>query len=157
MPCREAVYAHGDDILRINRQRTGKGLSVQCLRIIPRIRQVDLFLRSHPEAVGVVSESHPELVFFMLNGGVPLRWNKKSAEGRDERTRIILGTGILTHEELDGMLSHRLVLPRPRPGVDDVLDALVLAVAAQRRSGCMRSLPDEPVCDEMGLPMQMVY
>ena len=44
-------------------QEIGKSLAKQTMAIIPKIREVDEFLESHPEYKNRLCESHPELGF----------------------------------------------------------------------------------------------
>ena len=158
VPCRDAVYASSrEERQRLNRERTGKSLSVQCLAIVPRIREVDCLLRANSRARQVFFESHPELVFCMLNGGHSMKRNKRSPEGQEERMRVLLSTGAVPRDGLDCVLRQRDCLPAPRPGHDDILDALALAVAARVRKDSMMRIPRNPPLDDAGLPMQMVY
>ncbi len=83
--------------------------------------------------------------------------NKKSLEGRDERIEVLLGAGAISRDELNQIVRQRDYLLSPRPGHDDILDALALAVTAQVRNGLMVRIPRNPSLDGAGLPMQMVY
>ncbi len=158
VPCRDAVYATSrEERQRLNRERSGKAISVQCLAIVPRIRELDCFLRGYSRAREVFCESHPELVFYMLNGGRPMKRNKRSTEGQEERIRVLLDAGAISRDELDRIVRQRDCLSSPRPGHDDILDALALVVAAHVRKGLMMRIPSNPPLDDVGLPMQIVY
>ena len=57
-------------------------MSVQAWAIVPKIVEVDGFLRADPARAAVVREVHPEGSFFFLNGGRPMSWPKRKAEGQ---------------------------------------------------------------------------
>ena len=61
----------------MSRRLTGKGLSRQAFAIAPKIKEVDDFLQSCPTAEVTVREAHPEICFWALNGGCPMRYQKK--------------------------------------------------------------------------------
>ena len=149
-----------------NREATGYGLSIQAWHLVPKIRAVDAYLRRRPELVGVdgpagdrtrdpdaavVRESHPELCFAGLNGGVPVSASKSEAAGRE--TRLDLLADVLPESRI---LYENVIEETYRKHVarDDVLDALVLAGVADRP---LESLPAEPPLDAAGLPMEIVH
>ena len=71
IPCRDAVYADGEDAQKQENIRTlGKSLAKQSIAIIPKIRELDTFLNNHPEYKNKILESHPEVDFARLNGTV---------------------------------------------------------------------------------------
>src|SRR2546427_484467 len=57
--------------------------------IVPKILEVDRLLRGHPARREIVREAHPELCFFFLNGGRPMREPKKTAGGQGERVALL--------------------------------------------------------------------
>ena len=112
---------------------------------------MDDFLRGRPEWVGRVREAHPELAFLALNGGRPMTHAKKTAEGWAER-RAILRTHLPAADAVVDKAQSRFrrkVLAR-----DDILDALVLAVAAREP---LAAVPVEPETDASGLAMEIAY
>jgi predicted RNase H-like nuclease len=115
---------------------------------------MDRLLRRNPAAVGKVRESHPEVCFYALAGGTPMRYNKKRAEGFGERLRVLEPykprVFQWVKEAMDGFL-------RKEVARDDIMDALVLAVTAALSGGRLDLLPLTPPTDEMGLPMEIVY
>lgn len=153
MPCRTAVYAPREDASRVNRMRTGQGLSCQTLNIIAKIRAADSLLRGRPELRGRVRESHPEVCFQMLNGGASLRWNKKAGDGLRERMCILRRHCPSADRVYETALAR---YRRSELARDDILDALVLAVTAAW-PGRLRTLPATPERDSAGLPMEIVY
>ncbi|WP_158055802.1 DUF429 domain-containing protein [Halorussus halophilus] len=162
-PIRDAVY---EDRLPAAKERqtdaTDYSISNQTWAIVPRIREVDTFLRESDDARGVVRESHPEVCFHHLNGGELLR-PKSDDDGLQER-RELLDDALGTDCE-----SVATTLTEPgyarRAAEDDVLDAIVLALTAKRvANGEFGTLPDHPPTDrtelsaeDEGLPMEIVY
>jgi predicted RNase H-like nuclease len=154
-PCRRALAAADHaEASRINRQVTGRGLSIQAWNLAPRIREVDALLEARPELVGVVVEAHPEVVFHRLAGfdeprSEPLPPKRTPPGRRVRRTlleRALPGSGDL----LD-----RVRVPRRVAGADDWIDALVLAALLHRAQGDVELLPDPPDRDARGLPMAL--
>jgi predicted RNase H-like nuclease len=119
-----------------------RALSRQLFNIMPRIREVDAALRADPAAAARVFESHPELAFCRLNGGVPPP-PKKTAEGVAARRLLLVGAGLAAADR-----------PPRGAGIDDVLDALACATVARRlHHGEAQSFPDRPPRDAHGLPI----
>lgn len=101
-----------------NRAALGLGLSKQTWYLVPKIRDVDEWLSTSP---GVpVIESHPELCFAAMNGGV-LADSKKTAVGEEHRSARLTGHGLSL-----------AVDTRRGVGTDDVLDAAATAWTARR-------------------------
>lgn len=153
-PCRPAVYEDTyEAALQVNRELTGKGLSVQSYYISRKIREVDVFLAEEPAARAKIRETHPE-VCFRAFAGVPMKYHKNTKAGFSERTRVISapfpGAGRLIRETLR-RYARRDVSP------DDLLDALAAALTAARGTDGLLSIPPEPEPDARGLPMEIVY
>jgi predicted RNase H-like nuclease len=126
----------------------GKGLSVQMFNILPKIEQLDDFVRGAPLPM---YETHPELVFARLNGGVPLV-GKKTPAGFEARLALLQRQGLCGVESW---------LPRLRgsgAGRDDLLDAYACALAAfDAANGIFRRVTETPQVDRRGLAMQIHY
>ncbi|HEX9258159.1 MAG TPA: DUF429 domain-containing protein [Acidimicrobiales bacterium] len=122
------------------RALTGSGVSQQTYALRAKVLEVDEWLARRGETAPPVFEVHPEVSFVTL-AGAPLE-SKKTWAGFDQRRRVLAGAGIV----LEGGLG----LSGQRVGVDDLLDAAVVAWTAQRiRAGtalCMPSVP-EPMPD----------
>lgn len=125
-PCAEALKAADHATAnRVHRAVTGQGLSLQAWHLGPKIREVATALQAAtlpPELT--VAEAHPELAFAALNGGAPLAPSKHTREGRALR-EALLAPCVPNGRNL---LGARL----PGTQADDRLDALALAIAAQR-------------------------
>jgi predicted RNase H-like nuclease len=150
VPVRAAVYS-GEyrEALRINREATGKGFSLQAFHITSKIAEVDRMMRERPALQGRIRESHPELCLAALNGGRPMTWSKKRPEGRQERLAVLARHLPVSAEILEG----RVAGAAP----DDLLDALVLAVSVRvgLRTGFCTTAPVQR--DVYGLAMEIVY
>lgn len=142
------------EALRINRAHAGTGLSKQAWNIVPKIREADRLLQSRPALQGRLRESHPELAFASLNHGQPMQYNKRTAEGRRERLRVLRRYLPTVRSFVNQVLGETL---RRDVQADDVLDALVLAILAREGRGRLATLPLLPPRDAKGLPMEMVY
>ncbi|MDL2232405.1 DUF429 domain-containing protein [Ruminococcaceae bacterium OttesenSCG-928-L11] len=154
-PCRQAVYASGYSAAIAENQKV-LNLKITPLSnaIIPKIKEIDTFLRDNPNWKNRLVESHPEYCFALLNGGTPISQNKQTPEGVN--TRLIL----LSKYYAD---SYRVIerfqklVPKMAKTPDDVLDALALAIigAIGLRFG-FTTLPEKPSKDSAGLYMQIV-
>lgn len=124
----------------------GKGISVQSFGILPKIKEVDLFLRKRPDLRDVVREVHPEVCFHEM-AQVPMKFSKKKPGGKAERTHALR----VHFPEIDAFVAP----PRTeRLPLDDVLDATAACWTAQRLAagnGC--SLIEPVLPDATGLKM----
>ena len=173
-PCRAAVERDTYDAAkRANRDARGDSLSTQAWGLIPRIREVDRFLRDTDGARESILESHPEVCFAAFAGGdLP---SKHDDDGLDARNELLEATDesaagvyddfVETHIESQPSWARRI----GSSNRDDLLDAMVLALTAKLGSdGFERTLDhaggdgddgdDASVPrDGEGLPMQIVY
>ncbi|QJB56083.1 DUF429 domain-containing protein [Pseudodesulfovibrio sp. zrk46] len=137
----------------INRQLTGKKISKQYWYLVPKIQDVDSLLQDEPGAVKVLRESHPELCFWLASGGT-IQHSKKTGPGLEERLTV-LRKYLNNTGEIYGLVLRKYL--RKEVARDDVVDAMVLAVAARLGEGEIHSLPNPPEQDETGLPMAIWY
>lgn len=174
-PCRKAVEASDYETARDHNEAIlGRGLGSQSWSLVPRIREVDVFLRNTSDAREIVRESHPEVCFAALADGLEER--KATGAGLRTRREILadldddrLATAFddkkaeVDPDEGDdreyAAWKHRITKTR----LDDVLDALVLAHTASLDE--TESLPtatdhlqnrDDPPTDGCELPMEIV-
>lgn len=151
-PLRPAIRATSyEEASRLNRESCGRGLSKQSWAITGKIREVDEVLQSDPPARGLVREVHPEVLFWGLTGA-PMSANKRTPEGQEERLSALEPHFPPAREVVGnarGMFRPDVIAP------DDVIDAMAAAVVA--RLGRLRTLPEQPKRDSVGLPMEMVY
>jgi predicted RNase H-like nuclease len=149
-PSRDMLEATGYEEVR------RRGMSRQAFGIMPKIREVDRVMT--PALQRTVYEAHPELAFLSLTGH-PLRYNKKTAAGHEERLRALARLPGLGTRYLKSVVARTLRdYKRIRIAPDDVLDACVLAWTAR----CIleargKRLPDAPSIDTRGLRMEIWY
>ena len=129
----------------------GKKMSRQAWGIVPKIREVDGFLRGNPVFQPTVHEAHPEVSFYCLAGGRPMEHSKRTLAGRLERRSLL--ANVFGNVVDEALLQRRSLQSQE----DDVLDAFALLWSARRiaASVCM-SLPASPTADPCGLPMQIL-
>src|SRR5262249_25547910 len=80
VPSRAAIYAadYGEGCLvAAATSDPPRKVSKQLFNIAPKIREIDEALRTEPAAPARVYEVHPEVAFWRLNNGQPLREPKK--------------------------------------------------------------------------------
>lgn len=139
------------DASRIRHRVEGKGVSIQTWAIVPKIVEVDRFLRADAERRGIVHEVHPEVSFFFLNGERPMSVAKRKADGQAERLSVLRKWG---GEAIVNALGRREEL---NCKADDIVDALVALWTAERIAcGAAISIPAKPPLDAYGLLMEMM-
>jgi predicted RNase H-like nuclease len=152
-PARAALDAEDyADACALNHGATGRGISRQCWNIVPKIREVDRYLRratGHPP----IREMHPEVAFWALNGSRPLLTSKKSRAGLEERLAVLARH---CPETRDCFSDCEAAYRRKDVARDDIVDALAGAVTAGLRPG-LATFPERPALDGTGLPMEIVY
>ena len=153
-PPRIAAFAASyPEANRLCREIAGFGLSKQTWNILPKVREIDQFLESTPEARGHLRECHPEICFAKL-AGVPIADNKKTERGAALRLESLADLLPGVREDLDEA-SRRIYFKQATR--DDMMDALVAAVVAASPESALRTLPSHPTQDARGLAMEMVY
>jgi len=153
-PSRPALRAPKyQNACKLNKQEIGKRLSKQCFQIMKKIREVDGLLQTEAVARRRIFEVHPEVCFWALNGGKPMKHNKKKRAGFRERLALLKRVLPTVREVIADALFEKRRL-KASVGKDDILDAIVAAVTALMP---VAKLPEKPTRDAFGLPMQMVY
>lgn len=124
-----------------NREATGgSGLSIQAFHLVPKIVEVEVFLRTAP-GFDVV-EAHPEVSFAAIDPASVV-FSKRTPEGMGIRRQALQGAGLEPPPYERGRGYAR----------DDLLDACVLAwTAARVAGGVADTLPDPPEVFSDGLP-----
>jgi len=136
---------------RIRYRVEGKRVSIQTWAIVPKIVEVDRFLRADTMRREIVREVHPEVSFFFLNGERPMSTAKRKADGQAERLSLL-------RRWFGEAIGHALA-ERERLGckADDIVDALVALWSAERIDcGAALSIPVRPPLDAYGLRMEMM-
>ena len=141
----------------VERQISGKGLSPLSFAIAPKIAEVDsVLLSSDRKAKPEVREVHPELCFWALNGGQPMKSKKKGKEGEEERLNVL--RKILPPANVDDVyIDACSKFCGKNVAKDDILDALAAAVTAWKGYGHLQTVPTNPPKDRKWLSMEMVY
>jgi predicted RNase H-like nuclease len=122
-----------------------KGISLQLWCIRDKLREVNE--RMTPERQMHLLETHPELVFWRLNGRVRLK-NKKTKSGRKQRITLLGQHGF---GRIETWLDQRR---GTGIGADDLIDACACALAA--RESIQRIPNDEPPM-EQGIRMEIWF
>ncbi|TVQ12894.1 MAG: DUF429 domain-containing protein [Balneolaceae bacterium] len=154
-PVRGAVYAANyRQACDLNLQSAGRKISIQAWNITNRIRQVDQLLRADASLATRVIECHPEWQFIQFSGAaMPPKKTTLGIEARIEQLETIFPGAPVHFSELMATLKRKEVQP------DDILDAMVLMVAARLSAlgAAVRSFPEQLVHDPFGLPMNIRY
>ena len=141
--------------LAVERHYAGKGISRQAFAISPKIAEVDAVLRYRDAGMTpTVREVHPELCFWAMNNRQPMWFSKKRSAGVNERLDVLEKVELRSREIYEGAGS---VFRRKEVGKDDIVDALVAALVARDRPDRLQTVPEFPVRDAKGLPMEMVF
>ncbi len=133
---------------------TEKKLTLQAWNITPKIKTVDQFLTDQPELQEVVFESHPELIFRNLNGGMIFQ-KKNTKKGLRHRLSLVSD-----REEIakDFFRDIKEEFRRNEVEEDDIVDSMALALAAkQSKEKGLKTLPDNPEQDSRGLIKAIHY
>lgn len=155
VPCRESLEGlNYEDAKSINHNVLGCGISKQTWFIMPKIKEVNSLLIENKSLQPAIKESHPEISFKYLNLGIPLVHSKKTEKGISERLEILR-----KYKPNSSTMFHKALLTYKRKEVakDDILDALCLAITAERSVNFGRSIPHNPKTDEFGIKMSINY
>ena len=155
-PCREALKMkkyHEANI--INKEITGKGISIQSWNLNKKINEVDEFLINNKNSIEIVHESHPELCFFKSNQSVPLTSNKKTKDGILERIKILKKE----IPEINDIISNTIKNNKPnRIKIDDILDSIILAICSKNwKKNGSRIIHQLTNKDEKDIPISIYY
>jgi predicted RNase H-like nuclease len=155
VPSRAAVYANSYvTACELNQRSLGKKLSKQTWNICAKIRQVDELLHNNRFLCNKLRESHPEVCFWALNNKNAMRFSKKSKAGREERMQVLIRYLPAAHDILEfAANSYR----RNQVAVDDIIDAMALALTTKVGHKKLNSFPLGQRLDMRDLPMEIVY
>jgi Uncharacterized conserved protein len=155
VPCRQTVYLKDyKDANYKNKEILEKGLTIQSYGICEKIKEVDEFLNNNPKWKNKLKEGHPEICFSKLNDGKPVLEKKLTKEGQERRLEILRKY----YKKSDLVINKYLEEVSSRKKIDDVIDALVLAITGVLglKNG-FETIPEEPSMDQRGIKMQMIY
>lgn len=134
---------------------TGKKISIQAWNITPNIRTVDSLLTNNKEFEEKVYESHPELLFQILNGGSSILQKKATKKGLRHRLGLLKNQSKFADDFFRDIKEE---YRRNQVDEDDIVDAMVLALFAKRSlENEMKTLPENPPEDSEGLAMAIHY
>lgn len=135
----------------LSRELSGKGISKQAFYLFPKIRELDDWLLS-ADRKGHWTECHPEVAFASLNSGVPLEASKKTESGRMLRQSLMCELGTINSPIDAALHTYR----RKDVLADDLIDALVCLLTAERLPSERAHIPLEAPADARGLTMEIV-
>jgi predicted RNase H-like nuclease len=155
-PTREATHESSYELAcNTNYKILGKKLSLQAWNISPKIKQVDmLLLNDNKEACHIIRESHPEICFWVLSGGIPMIHNKKTEQGLQERLDVLKKIDPRSEDIYNESLK---AFKRKDVAKDDIVDAIAVALIASSPPKMLCTIPENPEKDSKGLPMEIVY
>ena len=159
VPSREAATLAAQDesykvVAEQNEADIGKGLTQQSYQLASAAGDVDAILQEQEEARETVIESHPEVCFRGLLGQ-QLQHKKASAPGLGERLQA-LKTRLENPGSVVEGITEDLIGEADSVSVDDVVDALALAVVAQSDDE-LQYLPADWENDSAEISMRMAY
>lgn len=155
VPCRESLAEDTFEMAnRTNRKILGRGISRQTWFIMPKIKEVDDLLVENQTARQNIKESHPEISFQFLNGGSPLKYSKKTAEGALERLKILMQYNKQSSQMYQRALGE---FKRKEVAKDDILDAMCLAITAELSEKYGKKVPPQHMVDAYGIEMSIHY
>jgi predicted RNase H-like nuclease len=154
-PTRPALYARSyEEACDINFRICGRRLSRQTWGIATKIRGIDELLRSRVDLRQTIRECHPEVCLWSLNKKRPMSGNKKRKAGRAERLAVLKRFLPRAEAVVDRAAK---TYRRKDVALDDIIDALALAVTARRGHARLRTLPVYPERDAFDLPMEIAF
>jgi predicted RNase H-like nuclease len=129
----------------------GKGISQQTFAILPKIRDVDQYVRS-TTLRDRLFEVHPEVSFAAWNKA-PMAYPKRDQQGHQDRRALIA-----RYFGEDAFDSVRSQVRGEKVAADDITDAFAALWTANRLLiGAAARLPADPQFDSLGLPMHIWY
>jgi predicted RNase H-like nuclease len=152
VPARAAVEAGSYKVAcEANLGLQGKKFSIQMWNIIPKVRELDVFLQNHPDLHVQLAEGHPEIAFLILSGRSEALPSKKEPRGQTERLKMLKRFLGDTVEKIIADFAQR---NRPNASVEDAIDAAGLACFVMHSAGAPDFLGDGAV-DCLGMPMRI--
>jgi predicted RNase H-like nuclease len=133
---------------------TEKKLTVQAWNITPKIRALDTLLSENQKFQERVFESHPELIFMNLNGGM-IYQKKNTKKGLRHRLDLVSREQPVA---ADFFREIKEEFRRNEVGEDDIVDAMGLALAVLESTGKeIKTLPKNPPVDSKGFRKAIHY
>lgn len=134
---------------------TEKKISMQSWNITPKIIQIDRLLTRREDLRSKLVESHPELIFKILNGGNVVEQKKSTNLGLKHRLNLVrefIPNAKDLYREIKESENSKDVKE------NDLLDAMALAIAAHlaQKNG-LKKIPDPAPVDAKGLEMAIHF
>lgn len=138
-----------DEVNKINKAFLNKGLSTQSFGIMPIIKKVNDFVIDYPDLN--LHESHPELVFTWMKGGI-LDYSKHKPEGIQERVEILISM----YPSIKNYLNEALII-FSKSYHQDIVDSCALAICAYliKRKGFI-TIPQHFQRNSQGIEMKIM-
>lgn len=155
-PIRPALYAPTyAEATMTSYEITGKKLSTQAWNISSNIRTVDQFLQNNEELQEKVFESHPELLFRILNGNNSILQKKATKKGLRHRLKLLKDNSKYADDFFRDIKEE---YRRNQVDEDDIVDSMALALFALRSvEDEIKTIPENPPTDSTDLPMAIHY
>jgi predicted RNase H-like nuclease len=151
-PMRETLHAESyPEACRLNEAASGRKISQQTYRLLPRLREVDSLMWVDRQER--IFEAHPELSFMLIAEDTRgLASKKKRSAGKLQRLELI--ERALPDVNLDAVLE---MLPNRIASLDDRLDALACLITASRihQGKALRVPENEVEFDDRSLRMEI--
>ncbi|HLR24694.1 MAG TPA: DUF429 domain-containing protein [Fodinibius sp.] len=134
---------------------TGKKVTLQSWNITPNIKTIDHFLQEKKSLREKVFESHPELLFRILNGNNSILQKKATKKGLRHRLGLLKNQSKYADDFFRDIKEE---YRRNQVDEDDIVDAMALALFARYSvDEEIKTLPEEVPVDSTGLPMAIHY
>ena len=155
-PIRPALYAPTyAEASMTSYEITGKKISTQAWNITPKIKTVDQLLQSDEQLQDKVFESHPELLFRILNGNNSILQKKATKKGLRHRLKLLKDRSKYADDFFRDIKEE---YRRNQVDEDDIVDAMALAwFALKSTEKELKTLPENPPTDSAGLTMAIHY
>jgi predicted RNase H-like nuclease len=154
VPSREAVMCKDyREACTINLQHSEppRKISKQAFHLFPKIREIDAMIT--PERQSHIHEVHPEVSFWVMNGGKPLALAKK-VKSQNHKPGLALRRELLAQNGVPLDQLAPATYRKSDVGDDDLIDACACAWSARRiLDGKALSFPENPPRDARGLVM----
>lgn len=155
-PIRAAVEAptYGEASM-ISYEKIGTRVSMQSWGLSPQIRTIRRYIQACNGEDHAIYESHPELLYQILNGDNSILQKKITKKGLRYRLHLIDKQSKYADDFFRDIKED---FRRNQVGETNIIDALALALFAQRSSSRpMKTIPDQPSNDSLELPKAIHY
>lgn len=133
---------------------TGNKLPLHAWHITPKVKVVDELLQKKESWREKVFESHPELLFMNLNGGM-IYQKKNTKKGLKHRLDLV---SVREKIAKDYFREIKEEFRRNEVEEDDIVDAMALAFAAKKSEETgIKSMPENKPSDSKGLRMAVHF